>query len=119
MNDMGTIVEWAKSVGFVDDPKQMTELANSVQDTDGVFFIPAFNGLQVSLWNLGLSSETLFCPFYAGSYERYNSVGRFYWGESVNFSGAPCEGTAGEHRLPSLSAHQCYEERGELPTQLD
>nr|CAD7439504.1 unnamed protein product [Timema bartmani] len=36
------------SPGFVNTPAESAEQAMSVKDSDGVFFVPAFNGLQVS-----------------------------------------------------------------------
>lgn len=47
-NDSGTIMKWAEKIGFFDDPKYSSAMASSVPDTDGVYFIPAFSGLQVT-----------------------------------------------------------------------
>ncbi|XP_058799685.1 putative glycerol kinase 5 [Phymastichus coffea] len=45
-NDNGAVIEWAKSSELIEDPLDTCVLANSVKDTDGVYFIPAFSGLQ-------------------------------------------------------------------------
>lgn len=35
------------AAGIVNDATETADMANSVNDTDGVYFIPAFSGLQV------------------------------------------------------------------------
>lgn len=35
------------TAGIVNDATETADMANSVNDTDGVYFIPAFSGLQV------------------------------------------------------------------------
>lgn len=35
------------AVGIVNDAMETAGMANSVNDTDGVYFVPAFSGLQV------------------------------------------------------------------------
>lgn len=47
-SDTGTLIKWAQSFGLFKDPRDSSEMAFSVPDTDGVFFIPAFSGLGVS-----------------------------------------------------------------------
>lgn len=42
----GDAVEWLISLLSIDDPALTESIAESVEDTDGVFFVPAFNGLQ-------------------------------------------------------------------------
>ncbi|CAG7831140.1 unnamed protein product [Allacma fusca] len=44
--DAGTIVEWGKSIGLYDNVNETSSLAESVPHSNGVFFIPAFNGVQ-------------------------------------------------------------------------
>lgn len=44
-NDCGTVVEWALATGLIDDVKTCSDVAESVPDTDGVFFMNAFTGL--------------------------------------------------------------------------
>lgn len=44
-NDTGTIINWGLNFGLYDDPAKTSDIAESVQDTDGVFFVPAFSGL--------------------------------------------------------------------------
>nr|CAD7601262.1 unnamed protein product [Timema genevievae] len=48
-NDTGSLVKWAQHVGFVNTPAESAEQAMSVKDSDGVFFVPAFNGLQAPI----------------------------------------------------------------------
>jgi len=38
----GAAIHWAKSVGFITDPKELEPLASSVQDCGDVYFVPAF-----------------------------------------------------------------------------
>lgn len=47
-SDTGSLVKWAQSFGLFNDPRQSAEMAVSVPDTDGVYFVPAFSGLGVS-----------------------------------------------------------------------
>lgn len=35
--------------GLFTDPAESSDIANSVEDTDGVYFVPAFSGLGVSI----------------------------------------------------------------------
>ncbi|XP_012258819.2 putative glycerol kinase 5 [Athalia rosae] len=48
-NDTGSLIDWAKSIGIVDQPSETSDLAKSVQDSDGVYFVPAFSGLQAPI----------------------------------------------------------------------
>lgn len=48
-NDTGTLVEWGKSIGLIDDISETASVAMSVEDSDGVYFVPAFGGLQAPL----------------------------------------------------------------------
>ncbi|XP_072388160.1 glycerol kinase 5 isoform X1 [Diabrotica undecimpunctata] len=43
--DAGSVVQWLLHCGFVDNPFITAEMALKVEDTKGVFFIPAFSGL--------------------------------------------------------------------------
>ncbi|XP_052121374.1 putative glycerol kinase 5, partial [Frankliniella occidentalis] len=45
-NDTANIVNWGQSVGLYSDPAQSSAMAESVPDSDGILFIPAFSGLQ-------------------------------------------------------------------------
>ncbi|KAI0214631.1 putative glycerol kinase 5 [Lamellibrachia satsuma] len=45
--DCGLMIEWAKSLGLFDDVKELTNIAHSVPDSDGLSFVSAFSGLQV------------------------------------------------------------------------
>ncbi|KAG7210298.1 hypothetical protein KM043_011840 [Ampulex compressa] len=48
-NDTGTLLEWIKNLGIVDDVMETSDLANRVEDSDGVCFVPAFSGLQAPI----------------------------------------------------------------------
>lgn len=45
---MGTVLVWAQSCGLISDPAETAALAQSVDNSNGVYFIPAFSGLGVS-----------------------------------------------------------------------
>ena len=42
----GTLVEWGKRFGFYSDPAETESIAESVDDSDGVSFVPAFDGFN-------------------------------------------------------------------------
>ncbi|OWR52654.1 putative glycerol kinase [Danaus plexippus plexippus] len=44
-NDTASIIKWAQNLGLFDNPQETADIAMSVPDSDGVFFIPAFSGL--------------------------------------------------------------------------
>ncbi|XP_014238398.1 putative glycerol kinase 5 [Trichogramma pretiosum] len=50
-NDTGAVIEWAGYAEFIRKPGDLFDLANSVKDSDGVYFIPAFSGLQAPFNN--------------------------------------------------------------------
>ena len=62
----GAAVQWLRDqAGFFDKSSESESLANSVPDTDGVYFVPAFTGLGAPYWQpaargaiLGLTRET-------------------------------------------------------------
>jgi len=43
-----TITYTLYSAGLLSDPSEASDMANSVQDSDGLCFIPAFSGIQVN-----------------------------------------------------------------------
>jgi len=43
----GTVIEWGKSFGFYSDPAETEAMAESVSNSEGVCFVPAFDGIQV------------------------------------------------------------------------
>lgn len=47
-SDTGSIIKWAMDFGLFSDPSESSSIAESVENTDGVYFIPAFSGLGVS-----------------------------------------------------------------------
>ncbi|XP_014256421.1 putative glycerol kinase 5 [Cimex lectularius] len=48
-NDTGTVIKWAQQMGFIEDLDECSSVAASLTDNDGVFFIPAFGGLQAPI----------------------------------------------------------------------
>jgi glycerol kinase len=62
----GAAVQWLRdSLGIVNESNEVDLLANSVADTDGVYFVPAFTGLGAPYWDprargaiLGISRGT-------------------------------------------------------------
>ncbi|CAH1966807.1 unnamed protein product [Acanthoscelides obtectus] len=49
--DAGSLVEWLQNAGFICEASTSSQLAASVEDSDGVFFIPAFSGLGPPISN--------------------------------------------------------------------
>ncbi len=50
----GSCVQWLHDqLGLLDDVRDSSELARSVAHSDGVFFVPAFNGLGTPKWDFG------------------------------------------------------------------
>ncbi|KAK3095083.1 hypothetical protein FSP39_010078 [Pinctada imbricata] len=49
ISDTGSIIEFAKSLGFIDDVSESARLAESVSDSQGVYFVGAFSGLQAPI----------------------------------------------------------------------
>lgn len=45
----GTAMEWARQMGFYDDVSLTSDTAFSVDSSEGVYFVPAFNGLQAPI----------------------------------------------------------------------
>ncbi|XP_072297897.1 glycerol kinase 5 [Eucyclogobius newberryi] len=47
--DTGTAIKWAQELDLFEDVKETSALAYSVEDSDGVCFVPSFSGLQAPL----------------------------------------------------------------------
>lgn len=47
-NDTGSIIQWAINFGLFKDPSLSSDIANSVENSDGAYFVPAFSGIGVS-----------------------------------------------------------------------
>ncbi|KAJ4449775.1 hypothetical protein ANN_01179 [Periplaneta americana] len=47
-HDTGSLINWAQQIGLVSDPCESSDMAISVQDSNGLYFIPAFSGIQLS-----------------------------------------------------------------------
>ena len=43
----GSVIEWGKRFGMFSDPAETEDIAESVEDSDGICFVPAFDGIQV------------------------------------------------------------------------
>lgn len=63
--DTGTVIEWGRKMGFYSDPSESTSVAESVENSGGVCFVPAFQGLQGPINDdgacaslLGVTSDT-------------------------------------------------------------
>lgn len=48
-SDTATIINWGKSIGLFNDPSESSEMADSVESSGQVFFIPAFSGLSAPI----------------------------------------------------------------------
>lgn len=46
----GSAITWLKNIGLIKTPAETEELASKVEDTGGVYFVPAFNGLFAPHW---------------------------------------------------------------------
>ncbi|MBW1933835.1 MAG: glycerol kinase, partial [Deltaproteobacteria bacterium] len=66
INTTGSAIQWLKeNLGIIDDVKHSETMANSVEGTEGVYFVPAFTGLSSPYWDphacgiaIGLSRKT-------------------------------------------------------------
>jgi glycerol kinase len=47
----GQALAWLEEIGVIDDVAESAEMARSVESTDGVFFVPSFQGLATPYWN--------------------------------------------------------------------
>ncbi|CAH1393847.1 unnamed protein product [Nezara viridula] len=48
-NDTGVVLQWAQRLGLLDDLKDSEDMAYSAKDNHGVYFVPAFSGLQAPI----------------------------------------------------------------------
>lgn len=48
-SDTGAVITWAQKMGYFEDVNDTSAMAESVEDTDGVYFVPAFSGLQAPI----------------------------------------------------------------------
>lgn len=56
----GAVVKWLRDeLGIIKTAEETEELARSVSDTGGVFFVPAFVGLGAPYWNTGARGALL------------------------------------------------------------
>jgi glycerol kinase len=47
----GAAIQWLRDIGLVQNPEETLELALSVPDSGGVFFVPALTGLAAPYWD--------------------------------------------------------------------
>lgn len=48
-NNTANVILWGMQIGLYSDPQETSEMAESVTNTDGVYFVPAFNGLSAPI----------------------------------------------------------------------
>lgn len=48
---IGSSIQWACKFGLINSPSESEALAREVEDSNGVFFVPAFDGLQAPHWD--------------------------------------------------------------------
>lgn len=53
----GGTIEWLKQMNFINGSQEMSNLAKSVTDTNGVTFIPAFTGLASPYWKSDIKAS--------------------------------------------------------------
>lgn len=47
----GSVISWLKDeLGFIQNPKECDDFCNSIEDTGGVYLVPAFTGLGAPYW---------------------------------------------------------------------
>ncbi|KAJ3665404.1 hypothetical protein Zmor_000900 [Zophobas morio] len=44
-NDCGSLIQWLLNIGLINNPSEIGDMVTSIDDSDGVYFIPAFSGL--------------------------------------------------------------------------
>uniref|UniRef100_A0A0K0D5Y4 FGGY_C domain-containing protein n=1 Tax=Angiostrongylus cantonensis TaxID=6313 RepID=A0A0K0D5Y4_ANGCA len=57
-HDTAVVLKWAESIGLFTNVTELSDLARTVPDSNGVLFIPAFGGLQTPINN-----DTACCGF--------------------------------------------------------
>ncbi|GAB6019812.1 Putative glycerol kinase 5, variant 2 [Chamberlinius hualienensis] len=50
-NDTGVAIQWAQTIGLINNPSESETLAESVSNSNGVSFVPGFSGLQTPVNN--------------------------------------------------------------------
>ncbi|KAG5666386.1 hypothetical protein PVAND_014415 [Polypedilum vanderplanki] len=55
-NDTAMSILWGMQIGLYNDPSETSDMAESVCDSDGVYFIPAFNGLSAPINDFNAST---------------------------------------------------------------
>ncbi|XP_070504877.1 glycerol kinase 5-like [Chironomus tepperi] len=48
-NNTANVILWGMQIGLYNDPQETSGMAESVTDTDGVYFVPAFGGLSAPI----------------------------------------------------------------------
>lgn len=64
-SDTATVINWGSSIGLYNDPSETASMANSVDSSQNVYFIPAFSGLSAPINDfraasgfIGISADT-------------------------------------------------------------
>ncbi|XP_076257868.1 glycerol kinase 5 isoform X2 [Rhynchophorus ferrugineus] len=50
-SDCGSLVEWMLATGLISNPKELNIMPNTIRNSSGVYFIPAFSGLSPPISN--------------------------------------------------------------------
>ena len=68
----GSTINWAiNNLNLASSPKELTTLAYSVEDSDGVYLVPAFTGLGTPYWNM--DARAIICGLTRRSDKRHLS----------------------------------------------
>ena len=46
-SDTATVIEWCRNIGLFNEYEEMNDLVSSINNSQDVFFVPAFSGIQV------------------------------------------------------------------------
>ena len=66
----GSTVNWAiDNLGLANNPKELTSLAYSIEDSDGVYLVPAFTGLGTPYWDM--NARAILCGMTRGTDKRH------------------------------------------------
>ena len=66
--DAGSVVQWLRdNLGLIERSADVEDLAASVDDNGGVYFVPAFSGLYAPYWNAGARGTIVGLTRYANA----------------------------------------------------
>ena len=46
-SDTATVIDWCRNIGLFDEYDEINDIVSSVKNSQDVFFVPAFSGIQV------------------------------------------------------------------------